>query len=145
MAEILERTESSYFNSFKILFQDVVNGKSIINCQAPPERSDLWSVSLIWKITMGLYHFFIDSVERSTGDHDVLEAPEMHSGSGGGGRVRPSGASPGAPSTYPLSSLGSQRPLPNAISHHRYSTGDLQPPHTTGEGRLGVVGKWRSK
>ena len=31
MAEILERTESSYFNSFKILFQDVVNGKSMIN------------------------------------------------------------------------------------------------------------------
>jgi len=27
MAEILERTESSYFNAFKILFQDVVNGK----------------------------------------------------------------------------------------------------------------------
>lgn len=31
MAEILERTESSYFNSFKILFQDVVNGKSRIS------------------------------------------------------------------------------------------------------------------
>ena len=29
MAEILERTESSYFNAFKILFQDVVNGENI--------------------------------------------------------------------------------------------------------------------